>query len=43
MKFDPFSVVVGFVGLALVWYGTNWQTALGVFVLLWSHNMERHE
>jgi hypothetical protein len=35
-------MVMGITGLALVWAGSNWIVALGVFALGYAHNLERH-
>ena len=29
-------------GLALLWIYAGWQIALAVFLLQWSHNIEKH-
>jgi len=34
-----FETVCGIVGFGLVWYGSNWAVALGIFLAMWANNV----
>ena len=38
-KFLTLTIFYGS-GVALVWWGSSWKAALGVFILLWAANIE---
>ena len=36
-----FMVIVFVSGISLLWIAAGWKCALGVFLVLWSHNLEK--
>lgn len=34
-----FSIIIGLTGLGIIVIYTNWQTALGIFLFIWSQNI----
>ncbi len=35
------SIILGIVGLGLLWYFAGWGTTLAVFIIWWSVNLDR--
>ena len=35
-------LVMAIAGIGLIAYYANWQTAVGVFLMAYAHNIERH-
>lgn len=38
-----FAIAIGIAGFYLLFKFANWQTAVGVFAVVWSHNIEKHQ
>lgn len=37
-----FQATMVLCGIGAVWIGSNWKVAIGVWMLIWAHNLERH-
>ncbi len=35
-----FSIILGITGIGLIIYFSNWQTSLGVFLMIWGNNSQ---
>ncbi len=39
-KYGPFAFILILTGLLIVTYVESWQTALGVFIMIWGNNVD---
>jgi hypothetical protein len=38
LAYDLLAVVLGFLGIGLVWWASNFGTAIGIFLMIWGNN-----
>ena len=37
-----FGIIISIIGFFMVGMSTGWITSMGIFLILWGHNVEKH-